>query len=220
MSRCAPIQMDVTLGDPSNEFYCIDALINAPLLNWEPAPMKRGFLGTQRRPDPPATFVERRIVVRFSFMFTLGYVHRELSNPPAFEGLYDNLFKVNADITPDIDLAALSPFELVDAYAWDGRRPPTLTYLNRPAAGQVLATAPALWDVASVNQVTGERVLALRSHCSKDDAFKVLNRMNALVEYSHAVASAFQNTFKEGDDFQQQVHNWCIANPPRFLPRG
>lgn len=216
MSLCAPIKIDVALRDPETSYFAIDCTIDAPVLNWEPAPPV-GFF--QKKADPPARFVERRILVSFSFLFTEGYVGRVLGEPPEVRGLYDVIHNVNADIDPNIALSALSPFELVDAYAWDGRPPVSLMYVKGPMSGQALGTAPPLWDVATVNQVTGERVIATRTHARKDDAFKVLNRLNALVQYGHEVSNAFSHRFEDSTDFRDEVDAWCKENPPRFLPR-
>lgn len=198
--------------------YGITVTIDAPIAFLVPRPMEKGgFLGLSKRaPDPPSMFVERRIPVALHFRFSEGILERELLPLPFDEdtGVYTILHAFNGNIDPIIPLNALARFELVSGDEWSGFEPETVVCLQHPNTGKVIQTAPPMWDIASVNSTNGERVVAIRTHAKKDDAFHTLNRINQLVAYGHNIATMISKDHSEEDI--AELSAWCRENPMRF----
>ena len=219
MPRVQPIEFEVELLDPTQNFYTIECNVVAPLLVIEARPKERGFLGVMKDPDPPAMFVERRFRATFRFSYVEGWIERRLHKPKIEIDSFDAITNANSDVAEKIRLGALSTFEVVNRNQRDGRQPFTIPLKGSgPNSWKFTADqAPTTWEVAALNQVTGERLLAARTHAEPDDCARITHRLNQLVEYGHQIADMQNDVFPDEEDAQADLHEWCLANPPRFV---
>lgn len=73
-----------------------------------------------------------------------------------------------------------APFEVVDDHQWNGEERSSITHYDqgRYTKGE---QERACWQIASFDEGKGERFVAAITHASRDDVFKVQNRLNQVL---------------------------------------
>ncbi|QQA45101.1 hypothetical protein [Pelagovum pacificum] len=109
----------------------------------------------------------------------------------------------------------LGTFEIVNAHQWDGRQPNALVGKG-PSRTRILEEPP-LFHIAAVNVATGERVVAVRTHCEKDQVFTVMNRLNAMLDYTRRVCAPWQDLIQNDELIPvDEIRDALQDMPPRF----
>lgn len=83
----------------------------------------------------------------------------------------------------------LGVFEVVNTYDWSGDKPIEI----KSQAQGVVATEPAQFDVATVDNYSGRRIIAMRSHCVRDFAFETNSQLNVLIDYVRELLAPWQD---------------------------
>ncbi|UMA67304.1 hypothetical protein LVO79_21155 (plasmid) [Roseivivax marinus] len=146
--------------------------------------------------------------------------------------LFSRFWELEKTKTIHIDLAAgifnghnvfeLGSFELVDYHQWSGKKPYELKTRPQFRDGHDLGSKyfmsePPLWDISTVNVVTGERVIVILSHCHKDKLFALLNRINMLLDYTRMICKPWEDLIHEGKTIPiEELREQLEDNPPRF----
>lgn len=116
----------------------------------------------------------------------------------------------------------LGAFELVDSLQWSGTTMRGLMtrqiYWNgRLSEPRELVPLPSLWDIASVDMASGERVVLIRSFCRKDALFPILNRINAVLEYARTVCAPWRDLIEADEPIPlDELREHLAENSPRF----
>lgn len=108
----------------------------------------------------------------------------------------------------------LGPCEVVNSHQWTGKEPIEI----KNAQGQLTGRKePACWDVASVNAATGDRLLLLRTHAGKDEAFRVSNRMNAILNYARELCDPWEDSLRSKEAIPlEELQEALKDHPPTF----
>lgn len=180
------------------------------------------------RYDIASYFLTREGVVKFDGKGTAP------KNALGFQGRFRES-RNETSITLDIRTATLihenggenifdiGSFELVNFHQWSGTKPDEIRFhfkagRNSPSTPPVsMGEEPPLWEIAAVNMATGERIVLVRSHCSKDHIFIVLNRINAIIDYGRVVCEPWRDTVTSDDPIPEpDVEDTLSGHPPRF----
>lgn len=112
----------------------------------------------------------------------------------------------------------LGTFETVNGDQWAGRPPFELKsrpHKNLPMT--TLDTAPPLWEVATINVRTGERIVVLKTHGQKDEAFKIGNRFNIIADYGRTLLAPWENELRAGQRIPpEELAQSLTQMPPDF----
>ena len=107
----------------------------------------------------------------------------------------------------------LAPFEIVDAHQWEGHPPAEI----KTKQGVTIDTQPAMWDIASADTASGERVLLIRTHSKRDDVFKITTRLNMIREYCMTILKPFQADLEaDGQIDPDEIRKFLEESPPDF----
>jgi hypothetical protein len=113
-----------------------------------------------------------------------------------------------------ISIFDLAPMEVVNAHQWIGHSP---IQLKDQQSGIVRGEEPALWDIASVDNSSGERVLYMRTHGRKDDVFRVATRINTVLDWARDLLDPWRDLLEAGEKIPlDELHDALDEMPPRF----
>lgn len=131
------------------------------------------------------------------------------------------LFKVDTSAMRGHLIFDLGVFEVVDAAGWHGFDPhielKTKQRGENPNSSYVKERTSRIWQVANYDAATGERVVVMTSHCSKDEAFLICQRLNILCDYARSICSPWRENLEADEKIPvDELAEEMRHNPPRF----
>lgn len=135
-------------------------------------------------------WVERPMEMQLTFDLSAGVIRWKHLDADAVAG-GSSFFNANApsNITNigTFKIDALAQFETVNAHQWEGVTPVSSKVHRKGGVTHEKDPEPALWDVATFDQVSGERVLLVRSHTTRNDVFAFQNRVQNVMDWARMI---------------------------------
>lgn len=138
-----------------------------------------------------------------------GYIFQEEINTRIFT------FNLSEGKFGKASIFDIGTFEVVNTHQWEAMPPATLRTKKLPFTD--VFNEPPLWDIANVNNATGQRIIAMRSHAARDDVFTICNRLTSLLNYSRMICEPWRTELIADSIIPTEIIKESIAvNSPRF----
>lgn len=186
--------------------------------------------GLFREASPPVAFKRFEALVTFSPFNGQMYHLISDENPPVsvFRD-YDTAFDT-LETLDRISLSSLANFETVNMHQWTGDTP-----IEHRRSQVVVWREPSAWDIATSDLSLGNRRIMLRGHVSRDYAFMIQQRLQAVATYTQRLIEGWEDLAlsydeigaqapedldddrrAEGNEFAEVINSRIRDNPPNW----
>ena len=111
-------------------------------------------------------------------------------------------------------IKSLARFETVNAHQWQGVTPVTSMVHLKGGRSHEKEREPALWDIATFDQITGQRLMIVRTHALRDDVFQCQNWVQSVIDWTVRVTDESPVDLDDSDQLDEKILAEIVAETP------
>ena len=162
-------------------------------------------------------WVKRPMEMQLIFDLPIGsihWIHLDADTVAKGASFFDHPNQPQAIDIGTFKVGALAQFETVNAHQWEGVTPVSSKVHRKGGVTHEKDPEPALWDVATFDQVSGERVLLVRTHANRNDVFAFQNRVQNVVDWAQMIVRDCPPDEKKPDHLDAEILAERIEDTP------
>lgn len=166
-------------------------------------------------------WVERPMEMQLIFDFPIGAIHwfhldaDTVASGQSFFSSDPNKSSNSVNIGTFL-MKALARFETVNAHQWEGVTPVSSVIDYKDGKSHKKEEERALWDVATFDQVSGQRLLLARTHARRDNVFQFQNNVQQIMDWAVSIINQCPPDEHKPDHYDEEALAEILAEttPP------